>query len=260
VSIGVVALLGRTACNYAASLPEPRRPVAARPTGASGPSGAYNPSLSSIDEVRTAPSRPLGPSDGTRWRNARFTGPSEGGAPSVRTPVAVQAVGALAAAGAACLAYGVVVERRWFRLRTERVPVLPPGHEPLSLLHLSDLHMVTGDRVKRGFLARLAAIPTDLVVLTGDMLGEPEGLDPAAVVRGQVQVGQVQHGERQPVRRQRRDGLAAQPVPVPLDQHPVGHAGRPGRGDPGGERGTPGGNGRGHRRWAPRAWWGEGGL
>jgi uncharacterized protein len=96
----------------------------------------------------------------------------------MRTSTAVQAAGALAVAGAACVAYGVLVERRWFRLRRERVPLLPPGQEPLSLLHLSDLHMVTGDRAKRDFLARLAALPADLVVLTGDLLGEPSSLGP----------------------------------------------------------------------------------
>jgi predicted MPP superfamily phosphohydrolase len=96
----------------------------------------------------------------------------------MRTSTAAQAAGALAVAGAACVAYGVLVERRWFRLRRQRVPLLPPGREPLTLLHLSDLHMVTGDRAKRDFLARLAALPADLVVLTGDLLGEPSSLRP----------------------------------------------------------------------------------
>src|SRR5919197_1558197 len=96
----------------------------------------------------------------------------------MRTSTAVQAAGAVVAAGAACVAYGVLVERRWFRLRRGRVPVVPPGHEPLTLLHLSDLHMVTGDRAKRDFLERLAALPADLVVLTGDLLGEPSSLGP----------------------------------------------------------------------------------
>ncbi|HEX6675919.1 MAG TPA: metallophosphoesterase [Actinomycetes bacterium] len=96
----------------------------------------------------------------------------------MRTSTAVQAAGALAVAGATCVAYGVLVERRWFRLRHERVPLLPPGQEPLTLLHVSDLHMVTGDRAKRDFLARLAALPADLVVLTGDLLGEPSSLGP----------------------------------------------------------------------------------
>jgi predicted MPP superfamily phosphohydrolase len=105
----------------------------------------------------------------------------------MRTSTAVQAAGALALAGAACVAYGVVVERRWFRLRSERVTVLPPGHEPLTVLHLSDLHMVAGDRAKRDFLARLAALPSDLVVLTGDLLGEPDALGPVLDTLGALQ-------------------------------------------------------------------------
>jgi uncharacterized protein len=91
----------------------------------------------------------------------------------------------VAAGGAACVAYGVVVERRWFRLRTERVPVLPPGHDPVALLHLSDLHMVAGDRAKRDFMRRLAELPADLVVLTGDMLGEPASLEPVLDALGE---------------------------------------------------------------------------
>jgi predicted MPP superfamily phosphohydrolase len=86
--------------------------------------------------------------------------------------------GAVATAGAACVAYGVVVERNWFRFRCETVPVLPPGRPALDLLHLSDLHMLAGDRAKREFLERLAAVPADLLVVTGDMLGEPGSLGP----------------------------------------------------------------------------------
>ena len=84
---------------------------------------------------------------------------------------------ATAAAGAACVAYGIWIERDWFRLREETVPVLEPGEDPLTLLHLSDLHMVAGDQRKQAFLAGLAERPVDLVVVTGDMLGEPESLE-----------------------------------------------------------------------------------
>jgi predicted MPP superfamily phosphohydrolase len=108
---------------------------------------------------------------------ARFpTGPT---VPSRRPARAVALAGsALALAGAACVAYGSLVERRWFRLREETVPALPPGAEPLDILHLSDLHMVEGDERLRAFLAELAGKPADLLVVTGDMLGEPEALTP----------------------------------------------------------------------------------
>src|SRR6266545_1901295 len=56
------------------------------------------------------------------------------------------ALGTLAAGGAACVAYGVLIERHWYRQR---------------------------------FLAELAEVPADLVVVTGDILGEPSALDAA---------------------------------------------------------------------------------
>ena len=53
--------------------------------------------------------------------------------PAALTRVAV-AAGALAAAGAACVGYGVLVERDWYRLRRERVRAL----EPAELARLVD--------------------------------------------------------------------------------------------------------------------------
>jgi predicted MPP superfamily phosphohydrolase len=87
-------------------------------------------------------------------------------------PVAAVAAGL----GAACVAYGALVERDWHKLRHETVPVLAPGSDPLTVLHLSDLHMTRSDRRQREFLGRLAEEPADLVVVTGDMLGEPEAI------------------------------------------------------------------------------------
>jgi uncharacterized protein len=84
--------------------------------------------------------------------------------------------GAVAVAGAACVAYGVLVERDWYRLRRETVPALEPGQPPLTLLHLSDLHLTVADGRRAAFLRELAGLPADLVVLTGDMLGEPAAL------------------------------------------------------------------------------------
>ena len=86
--------------------------------------------------------------------------------------------GAVAAAGAACVGYGILVERDWYRLRRERVRALAPGQPPLTVLHLSDLHLTAADTRRMAYLERLAAEPVDLVVLTGDMLGEPAALGP----------------------------------------------------------------------------------
>lgn len=80
-------------------------------------------------------------------------------------------------AGALCVAYGVFVERRWYRRAEYRLEVLPPGAQPLRILHLSDLHVVRDDRAKAAFLGSLE--PPDVLVVTGDFLGEPQGVETA---------------------------------------------------------------------------------
>jgi predicted MPP superfamily phosphohydrolase len=85
--------------------------------------------------------------------------------------------------GAVCVAYGMAIEHRWYRLRTYDLAILPPdGPERLDLLHLSDLHFVRRDGAKARFLATL---PTaDVTVVTGDFLAEPEAVEAAvAAVR-----------------------------------------------------------------------------
>src|SRR5438477_486941 len=69
--------------------------------------------------------------------------------------IALRAAAVAGAAGAACVAYGVVVEHRWYREQRYTLPVLPPDAEPLTLLHLSDLHFVPKDERKARFLAAL---------------------------------------------------------------------------------------------------------
>jgi predicted MPP superfamily phosphohydrolase len=77
--------------------------------------------------------------------------------------------------------YGMLVERRWFRRRTYRLAVLPAdASATLTVLHLSDLHMVRGDRAKARFLSSLPS--ADLTVVTGDFLGEPEAVERAVEV------------------------------------------------------------------------------
>ncbi|MBW1597915.1 metallophosphoesterase [Streptomyces sp. JJ38] len=82
----------------------------------------------------------------------------------------------VAAFGAACVGYAVGIEPLAFRLRRISVPVLPPGMRPLRLLHVSDIHMVSGQRRKRRWLQSLAALHPDLVVNTGDNLSDPEAV------------------------------------------------------------------------------------
>jgi uncharacterized protein len=83
---------------------------------------------------------------------------------------------AVAAAGVVCVAYGTLIERRWYRIASYRVAALPPGAgDPLTILHISDMHMLAADRRKSAFLASLAR--PDVCVVTGDILGEPGAVD-----------------------------------------------------------------------------------
>jgi predicted MPP superfamily phosphohydrolase len=95
---------------------------------------------------------------------------------------------AILVVGALIGAYAVLVERRWYRLRRHRLAILPTDGSGLTVLHLSDLHVVRSDEGKRRFLASLPR--ADVAVITGDVLGEPEAVDFAAAtlrpVRGKV--------------------------------------------------------------------------
>lgn len=87
----------------------------------------------------------------------------------------------LVALGALCLAYGSLVERRWYRLDRRLLDILPAGAPgPISVLHLSDLHVLAGDRSLARFLASLPR--PDVTVVTGDFLGEPEAVERAVEV------------------------------------------------------------------------------
>jgi predicted MPP superfamily phosphohydrolase len=95
------------------------------------------------------------------------------------------------AAGAVCVVWGVLVERRWYRLVRHRLDILPAGSDgpaSLTVLHLSDLHFVAGDRRKAAFLASLPR--ADVTVVTGDFLAEPEAVESAvaavAATRGRI--------------------------------------------------------------------------
>jgi uncharacterized protein len=87
---------------------------------------------------------------------------------------------ALGAAGAACVAYGSLIERRWYRLRRVQLPgaLRRPGR--LTILHVSDLHQLPGQDHRIRFLASLAHLDHDLVVASGDLLGAPDMEDVAA--------------------------------------------------------------------------------
>jgi predicted MPP superfamily phosphohydrolase len=84
----------------------------------------------------------------------------------------------VAAAGVACVAYGVALERHAYRLVRREVAILPAdGPETLTVLHLSDLHFLANDDRKARFLASLP--PADVTVVTGDFLAGSDGIETA---------------------------------------------------------------------------------
>ncbi|MFI6345234.1 metallophosphoesterase [Streptomyces sp. NPDC050560] len=85
----------------------------------------------------------------------------------------------ITAVGAAGLLYSAGIEVRSFRLRRITVPVLPTGMRPLRVLHVSDVHMVCGQRKKQRWLRSLAGLRPDFVINTGDNLSDPEGVPEA---------------------------------------------------------------------------------
>jgi predicted MPP superfamily phosphohydrolase len=82
----------------------------------------------------------------------------------------------ITAVAAAGLLYSAGFEARSFRLRRVTVPVLPAGMRPLRVLHVSDIHMVGGQRKKQRWLRSLAGLRPDFVINTGDNLSDPEGV------------------------------------------------------------------------------------
>jgi uncharacterized protein len=85
---------------------------------------------------------------------------------------------AAVASSAATVAYASLYERTRWTLRRFDVPVLAPGSRPLSVLHLSDLHMTAGQRDKQEWVAGLAELEPDLVIDTGDNLAGFDAVPP----------------------------------------------------------------------------------
>ena len=87
---------------------------------------------------------------------------------------------ALGAAGVGAFAWGSLVERNSFRVRREIVPVLAPGSHPITVLHLSDLHLAPWQHRKAEWVRSLTLFRPDFVVNTGDNLGHPDAIDMVA--------------------------------------------------------------------------------
>jgi len=74
------------------------------------------------------------------------------------------------------LGYAAGIERRRWTLRRATLPVLAEDSPPLSVLHISDLHMTPGQGSKQRWVAELDALEPDLVVNTGDSLAHPHAV------------------------------------------------------------------------------------
>lgn len=83
---------------------------------------------------------------------------------------------ALAGVGAASAVWGIGIERHLYALRQHTVRVLPPGSEPLRVLHVSDLHMAPWQHRKQRWIRSLANLSPDLIINTGDNLGHRDAL------------------------------------------------------------------------------------
>lgn len=80
--------------------------------------------------------------------------------------------------GAAVIGYASVVERNWFALREQQIPVLPPTAKPLRVLHISDIHLTPGRHRLMAFVRSLSSLAPDLVVNTGDSIASPDAVGP----------------------------------------------------------------------------------
>ncbi|MCC5950026.1 MAG: metallophosphoesterase [Nitriliruptoraceae bacterium] len=94
--------------------------------------------------------------------------------PSASARRAGRVAAGLVGAGAACVAYGTLIERRWYALRRCTVPGVLRGGGPLRILHVTDLHLIPGQQHRIDFLWSLRHLDHHAVVVTGDLLGGPD--------------------------------------------------------------------------------------
>lgn len=78
----------------------------------------------------------------------------------------------LVAGGA--LAWGTLVERRMYTLRSQQARIDSLTRGSLRILHLSDMHTAPWQRDKAAWVRTLSELSPDLVIATGDFLGHPD--------------------------------------------------------------------------------------
>jgi len=84
----------------------------------------------------------------------------------------------LAGLGVLCMAYGYFVEPYWLEVTHVRITTakLPPGSEPIRIMHVSDLHCDAKVRLEEKLPAVVAAEKPDLIVFTGDAVNSLDGV------------------------------------------------------------------------------------
>lgn len=89
-------------------------------------------------------------------------------------------IAALGALGLSTLAYSHLQTRSFHLQRYDLELVapgtLPRGKDSFDILHISDLHMIPGQREKVAFVSSLAELEPDLVINTGDNLSDAAGV------------------------------------------------------------------------------------
>ena len=91
-------------------------------------------------------------------------------------PRVLSRLGAGGFASAAALTAYAAWEARQYTLRRVDLPILPPGAEPLRVLHVSDIHMTPGQVRKQEWLRSLGDLAPDLVISTGDNLSHRDAV------------------------------------------------------------------------------------
>lgn len=84
-------------------------------------------------------------------------------------------LGSALAVGVGALAYARWESER-FTLRRATAAVLPTAQPDLRVLHISDLHLVPGQRKKREWVASLRELQPDMVIATGDFLSHEDAI------------------------------------------------------------------------------------
>ena len=86
-------------------------------------------------------------------------------------------LGSVAAAAVGCFTWGLV-EANLYTVRHVQVPILPPGGESLTVLHVSDLHLTSRQHFKLDFIRSLASLRPDVLVTTGDNIADAHAIFP----------------------------------------------------------------------------------